>query len=112
MKPAKERAKEIMDQLAGIGGGRSVGFGPNKVRSLPDAVGKAIGMHFGIMGSHDEIPRTKLQETNNNQLPIFQETKGNGHAQTKADLCPSCGEATLAFEEGCKKCYACGYSEC
>src|SRR6185369_4239598 len=23
------------------------------------------------------------------------------------DLCPGCGEASLVFEEGCKKCYSC-----
>ena len=28
------------------------------------------------------------------------------------DICPECGGASLAYEEGCKKCYACGYSEC
>jgi len=28
------------------------------------------------------------------------------------DLCPSCGEAAMVNEEGCRKCYACGYSEC
>ena len=29
-----------------------------------------------------------------------------------ADLCPECGHGTLVFEEGCQKCYSCGYSEC
>ncbi|MDO8429343.1 MAG: hypothetical protein Q7S88_01820, partial [Candidatus Daviesbacteria bacterium] len=29
-----------------------------------------------------------------------------------ADLCPECGNAALVFEEGCKKCYSCGYSAC
>jgi uncharacterized OB-fold protein len=28
------------------------------------------------------------------------------------DLCPECGQAALINEEGCRKCYACGYSEC
>jgi ribonucleoside-diphosphate reductase alpha chain len=28
------------------------------------------------------------------------------------DLCPECGQAALVNEEGCRKCYACGYSEC
>jgi ribonucleoside-diphosphate reductase alpha chain len=28
------------------------------------------------------------------------------------DLCPECGEATMVNEEGCRKCYTCGYSEC
>jgi len=28
------------------------------------------------------------------------------------DLCPECGEATVVNEEGCRKCYSCGFSEC
>ena len=32
--------------------------------------------------------------------------------KSEYDLCPACGEAALAYEEGCKKCYSCGYSEC
>ena len=35
-------------------------------------------------------------------------------AQTQAigDLCPECGVAAVINEEGCRKCYSCGYSEC
>jgi ribonucleoside-diphosphate reductase alpha chain len=29
-----------------------------------------------------------------------------------SELCPECGEATMVNEEGCRKCYTCGYSEC
>jgi ribonucleoside-diphosphate reductase alpha chain len=32
--------------------------------------------------------------------------------QAHYDLCPECGEALLAREEGCAKCYGCGHSEC
>jgi ribonucleoside-diphosphate reductase alpha chain len=28
------------------------------------------------------------------------------------DLCPECGQATMVNEEGCHKCYSCGFSEC
>ena len=28
------------------------------------------------------------------------------------DICPECGEAAVVNEEGCRKCYACGFSEC
>ena len=28
------------------------------------------------------------------------------------DLCPECGQAAVVNEEGCRKCYACGFSEC
>lgn len=44
----RERAKEVAYQLAGIGGRRSVGFGPNKILSLPDAVAAALSSHFGF----------------------------------------------------------------
>lgn len=37
-----EGLREIVHQLVGIGGNRSSGFGPNQVRSLPDAIGSAI----------------------------------------------------------------------
>jgi len=33
--PPKERVREIVDQLWGIGGGRQLGFGKRRVRSLP-----------------------------------------------------------------------------
>jgi len=26
--------------------------------------------------------------------------------------CPDCEVGSLAFEEGCQKCYSCGYSKC
>jgi ribonucleoside-diphosphate reductase alpha chain len=42
------RAEEIAEQLAGIGGRRSVGFGPNKILSLPDAIAAALSTHFGF----------------------------------------------------------------
>ena len=29
----------------------------------------------------------------------------------QADICPECPEA-MVYEEGCQKCYSCGYSKC
>jgi len=109
--PAKERAKELIDQLQGIGGGRSVGFGPNKVRSLPDAVAKAMAIHFGLIGSHGDDSLSARGELPSQQMPLVQ-AQMELPVRKKADICPSCGEATLVFEEGCKKCHGCGYSEC
>lgn len=117
--PALERARELVDQLRGIGGGNSVGFGHNRVRSLPDAVAKAISMHFGLSGyavQKDEIAQQKATEA---LLQLTLSGSSNGHPQNNQpalfkhkDFCPSCGEGSLVFEEGCKKCYGCGYSEC
>lgn len=114
--PAMERARELMEQLRGIGGGRAVGFGPNKVRSLPDAIAKVIGMHFGL-STHDDPPIPNEPTAGNIRLSTnarvdIDEQSDLGTKMLRADLCPSCGDATLVFEEGCKKCYGCGYSEC
>lgn len=118
----RERAREIAEQLSGIGGRRSVGFGINKVRSLPDAVGIALSAHFGFSsnGNGNFKPNgngnghAKLEDLNHTENEpnidhpsLFAEENG-----AQADLCPECGEHTLVFEEGCAKCYSCGHSEC
>jgi ribonucleoside-diphosphate reductase alpha chain len=36
----------------------------------------------------------------------------SGSSTSLFDLCPKCGTSSFAYEEGCKKCYGCGYSEC
>ena len=112
--PAMERAKNLIDQLQGIGGGRSVGFGPNKVRSLPDAVAKAMAMHFGLL-THSREANVEGQSQNQTQeIPqqSMQLTIDASQSKVKKDICPGCGEPSLTYEEGCKKCHACGYSEC
>jgi hypothetical protein len=39
-------------------------------------------------------------------------THGAEKSQAIGDLCPECGVAAVINEEGCRKCYSCGYSEC
>jgi len=94
---ARERLSEVIDQLAGIGGGRPLGFGPNRVRSLPDAVAQVLARHMALVDA--EQPPEQLP------LPI-------SLPQPRADLCPDCGQAALVAMEGCRKCINCGYSEC
>lgn len=89
--PSRERVAAIVHQLGGIGGGRSLGFGAKRVRSLPDAVARVLAEAADLDA-----------ET---AAPEAAPTAGAG------DLCPSCGEATLAHREGCRSC-PCGFSEC
>jgi ribonucleoside-diphosphate reductase alpha chain len=96
--PPRERMAEVVRQLAGIGGGRPMGFGPNRVLSLPDGVARALADYLG------HTPETGQVEED--PLPAGQLTMQIG------DLCPECGEAGLVNEEGCRKCYHCGFSEC
>ncbi len=155
--PAVERARKVAAELIGIGGARSLGFGENRVRSLPDAVAKIIDRHFGFFTKHrlSEVVTTSsgngqtaagtingegvtqaaqtgaglaespLAPSTQQMLlaeeplvrqpgyhPVPGQLADQGEQMVTVDLCPSCGEGSLAFEESCKKCYSCGYSEC
>ena len=110
-----DRMREVVIQLIGIGGGRSLGFGPNRVRSLPDGIGQVLDQY---LRERNGIP---TEEIKSNTLSGANGGNGGGHtieeeaAMNKmkiGDLCPECGEAAVVNEEGCRKCYACGYSEC
>jgi ribonucleoside-diphosphate reductase alpha chain len=98
---AYERVQDIVGQLRGIGSGRATGFGPQRVMSLPDAVAQVMAEHVGLSGS-EPLPGLPDLENEARQLSLFR----------GADLCPECGQATFVMQEGCKKCYACGFSEC
>ncbi len=93
--PARRRLQQVVRQLRGIGGGRPTGFGRDRVQSLPDGVAQVLAEFLGL-----ETPPEK--EAAIAQLPLF----------PLGDLCPECGHATLVYEEGCNRCYTCGYSEC
>jgi ribonucleoside-diphosphate reductase alpha chain len=86
------RLEEVISQLSRIGGGQPTGFGPAKILSLPDALARVLGEHIGQDGG----PRAG----------------GTPAPRTIGDLCKECGQATLIYEEGCKKCVSCGYNEC
>lgn len=129
--PARERVREIVSELAGIGGSRSSGFGENRVRSLPDAISKVLARHceFRVNGKvEDSILFTQkasngmaqspihadapTEEVTANQLALPQTGISSAASTSLFDICPECGSGSFAYEEGCKKCYACGYSEC
>ncbi len=106
-----DRMREIVRQLSGIGGGRSLGFGPNRVRSLPDGVGQVIEMYLREKDGVKDIPQEDKVPGNGGHL-LEKEAEMAAQTSRIGDLCPECGEAAVINEEGCRKCYACGYSEC
>lgn len=114
-----ERLQEIWRQINGLGGGRSLGFGPNRVRSLPDGIAQVLAEYMENHAEqviHERIPISQ---------PFFEQVAQNplvGHSDWESkrdqiqmkigDICPECGQAAVVNEEGCRKCYVCGYSEC
>jgi ribonucleoside-diphosphate reductase alpha chain len=91
---AERRLEEVINQLSRIGGGQPTGFGATKVLSLPDALARTLGEHIG--------------------QPRRDAASGASAAGLRrvGDLCKECGQATVIYEEGCKKCLSCGYNEC
>ena len=96
----------IRDRL-GIGGGRPLGFGPQRVLSLPDGVAQVLAEFLDR--SAEEAPPRLANGRNGHSSP-----QANLPAPTGivGDLCPDCGNSSLVNEEGCRKCNSCGYSEC
>jgi len=99
--PPRDRLAEVVRQLAGIGGGRPTGFGPNRVLSLPDGLARALAAYL------EETPDAIPQE-----LFIEEGVLEDQLSLQIGDLCPECGAAAVVNEEGCRKCYSCGFSEC
>ncbi|HTZ00390.1 MAG TPA: hypothetical protein VMB75_11160, partial [Rhodocyclaceae bacterium] len=131
----RERLGEVVRQLSGIGGGRSLGFGPNRVRSLPDGVAHALDEYlqntFTCESARAESnPSLAAEPVEPASLatpassPAAAALPASSPAPASSpvvaeqpylkigDLCPECGQAAMVNEEGCHKCYACGFSEC
>jgi ribonucleoside-diphosphate reductase alpha chain len=89
------RLREVRDQLRGIGGVQTGAYGL-KIRSVPDAVAEVIDLIQGWGVEAD----------------VFMPELAGPRSKVAADLCPECGSASLIKEEGCSKCYSCGYSAC
>ena len=127
--------QSIVKQLRGISSDRAVGLGPNKVMSVPDAIGIALDdwwrdkvqgvqqeafttSEFRAPGapSADEPPRALepvvVRQPRAESREMTPEQVGRYDAgQTFMGTCPDCG-SQLEYAEGCVKCHVCGFSEC
>jgi ribonucleoside-diphosphate reductase alpha chain len=91
--PQEEKVKWLMSKLIGIKGSNPVGFGPTRVDSLPDAIGRVLKDYYD-----DSHPKPDA----------YEDTIENN----ADDICPSCGSASVKRVEGCEKCLSCGASKC
>jgi ribonucleoside-diphosphate reductase alpha chain len=87
-----QRLDAVAQQLGLIGGGGQIGLGSERVVSAPDAISKVLNS-FLYDGTAGAVPTTPTRIMSK-------------------DMCPACGVVELVPEEGCKKCHACGYSQC
>ncbi|HEX3043155.1 MAG TPA: vitamin B12-dependent ribonucleotide reductase [Bacillota bacterium] len=123
----------VADELKGIGGSRFIGFGANRVRSVPDAIGLFLNEYLNKIKENEmaSIATPPLagpvlgQAKSQLELGLVptataaaQEKlepdpkKSAGVAKIRYNLCPVCGMYTFGYIEGCAKCVSCGHSEC
>jgi ribonucleoside-diphosphate reductase alpha chain len=113
---------EVHRQLRGISSDRAVGLGPNKVLSVPDAIGIALeqwwrdkqGVQQDLLASQSPSAASPVSEA------VVVRSSGQGEqmsyeayngGETFMGTCPDCG-SQLEYAEGCVKCHVCGFSEC
>jgi ribonucleoside-diphosphate reductase alpha chain len=112
----RQRLKEVVRQLSGIGGQNPLGFGPHRVLSLPDGLAQIFAEYLEESEGDMDDPNQKYPRRYLQQQPLITDEKPKAAANSQqapmGDLCPECGSATLVNEEGCQKCYSCGYSRC
>jgi ribonucleoside-diphosphate reductase alpha chain len=111
---------DISKQLRGISCDRAVGIGPNKVLSVPDAIGQVLELHMAEKeGIQQELPiagspaaeAAAVRARPPAQADLQPQVEAYDPGDTFMGTCPECS-ADLQFAEGCVKCVACGYSEC
>jgi len=115
--------QQVHRQLRGISSDRAVGLGPNKVLSVPDAIGLALedwmrtkqGVQQELLTTSETLSAPSAPAPKS--MPVA--TAGGAQMQFEAvnsgdafiGTCPDCG-SQLEFAEGCVKCHVCGFSEC
>lgn len=105
----------VKGQLRGISCDRAVGVGAHKVLSAPDAIAQALEQYMAEKeGVQAELPIGVAQPARAevSASATAPATEYVDHSAAALGACPTCGASQLAFEEGCKKCYVCGFSEC
>jgi hypothetical protein len=59
-----------------------------------------------------QVEQPGLLETNPGPVAAQMPQPVSEPREAHYDICPECGQALLAREEGCAKCYGCGHAEC
>ncbi|HUF28933.1 MAG TPA: vitamin B12-dependent ribonucleotide reductase [Gemmatimonadaceae bacterium] len=119
---------EVHRQLRGIGSDRAVGLGPNKVLSVPDAIGIALEEWWrdkqgvqqelisdpratGASGppAREQVTVARTDVSGSGERPAY--SVDSAYSESFMGTCPDCG-SQLEYAEGCVKCHVCGFSEC
>ncbi len=121
---------KIVKHLDGLDSGESVlvkfpGIKKSKfIKSIPDLMAKILSFYSDQKFLESVISQLEEEAYQNReaQNEVKSESKFDEPIQIQTEMkinreftglvCPSCGEASMKYEEGCYTCLACGYSKC
>ena len=93
-----------------------------QILSVPDAIAKVLLEHASLPPRGTLAPGANpaqtalLEPPSSNQVGMPQSGSGERRSDrdldAKSEACPECFAPRMAYEEGCMKCYSCGYSKC
>jgi ribonucleoside-diphosphate reductase alpha chain len=91
---------KILKHLQSVKGDRSLGFGENRVNSIPHAIALALRQHLKKTGWL--TPEKEREE------------KAQAEPLPSVEHCLKCFSSNVSFESGCSgpTCHDCGHSEC
>ncbi len=106
--------REVVDSLKGIKSNSSISWDQGmKIYSVPDSIAKGLEVMLGMQAPVYAAPLSKDSTTKiittGQQMPI---TGTENETQKRLEICISCGERTVAHENGCYVCKMCGYTKC
>jgi ribonucleoside-diphosphate reductase alpha chain len=104
----------VVNQLKGIGSSLSVPTRDGRIMSLPDGLACALQKYMDAKANYttgSPVGSSMAPASGTPQSTSGGSTGTPGNVGSYKIKCPTCSEK-LAFEEGCVKCYGCGYSQC
>jgi ribonucleoside-diphosphate reductase alpha chain len=110
-------AEALVKTLRGINGGLYGNYQGRFVTSKADLIAVALETNAAVAfeegrrnASSDVVPQTPQRALT---PPVhIAATSARPEGKTGLGKCPECGDENLVREEGCTKCYSCGYSKC
>lgn len=105
----RHRVELIADQLEGIASVGGAGINPDRTRSVPDAIAKALRK---LLEAADEDMRLIAAQAAQVDVAIHQMSETKSQESGYVSTCPSCKNVSAINASGCHECRICGYSAC
>jgi len=101
----------VIKQLRGISGPSPVWDNGDLVLSAPDAIAKALERYLKRKETPDLFRQKVARGLRQSVGEKAVDERVKRLLESRGNICSECG-SIMIFEEGCMKCYSCGFSRC